>query len=274
MPGKLVVCSDSSSVFVDISKHQDGYPVYNQPMTFRKTHPESSSNKHLKHSIWWFLAAMSLMSFGSVMAARYYPGEFDWPYTVASALASQKHNPSGSGWFASTLSLSMVLLWLYVSHLKQGLYLLLPSARFAIGAIRVGLVSGALVGIERLLIYDLSKWIDKVHEILALITFMGLYFGVLGLLFQIMLHHRRYIAPVLLIASPLLAIGISQFWLYLDQRDLGWVDASWREKGIPIWLSFAFWQWLAIGFLWAGLALLYIFTSRKLGADTEHFGSE
>lgn len=237
-------------------------------MIFNKTHPVSSGNNHLKRALWWFLASLLLMSFGSVMAARYYPGGFDWPYTVASALASQKHNPSGSGWFSSTLCLSMVLLWLYVSSLKQSLCLLLPSARFAIGAIRVGLVSGALVGAERLFIYDLSKWFDKAHEILALITFLGLYFGILGLLFQIMLRHKRYVLPVLLIASPLLAIGISQFWLYLEHSDLGWVDASWREKGIPIWQSFAFWQWLAIGFLWAGLALLYTFTSRKMRSDT------
>jgi len=37
--------------------------------------------------------------------------------------------------------------------------------------------------------------------------------------------------------------------------------------GIPIWLSFAFWQWLAIGFLWAGLGLLVLVGSRKPSAS-------
>ena len=112
------------------------------------------------------------------------------------------------------------------------------------------------MGAERILIHNLSDWVYKAHEILAILFFLGLYFGVFGLLVQAMLCQRIYVIPVLLVASPLLAIGITQFWLYLEQRDLGWVDTSWREMGIPLWLSFAFWQWLAIGFLWAGLGLL------------------
>lgn len=190
------------------------------------------------------------------MGARHYPGGFDWPYTVVSALASQKHNPTGSIWFASGLILSMVLLWPYVSSLRKGLFPSLPAAIFTISTLRFGMVCGALVGAERLLIHDLSDWVYKAHEILALLAFLGLYFGVLGLLVQVMLRQRIYALPVFLIMSPLLAIGVTQFWLYLDQRDLGWVDTSWRELGIPFWLSFAFWQWLAIGFLGVGLGLL------------------
>ncbi len=188
------------------------------------------------------------------MSARYYPGGFDWFYTLASALASQKHNPEGSMWFAASLSLSMILLWPYVSSLKEG-----SSSGvtiFMIGAIRTGLVSGALLGVERLFIRDLSNWFYKSHEIIALIAFIGFYVGILGLLTQVMRDHRNYIFPMFFIASPLLAIGILQLWFYLDLKDLGWVDVSWREEGIPIWLSFAFWQWLAIAFLWTGLGFL------------------
>ncbi len=191
------------------------------------------------------------------MAARYYPGGFDWQYTVASALASQKHNPTGSAWFAGALSVAMVLLWPYVTALNKSLRPSLPaSAKFWISALRIGLISGALLGLERLLIRDLSAWVYKAHEVLGLLAFMGLYIGALGLLVQLMLRRRVYVVPALLVASPLLAIGISQFWLYLAQRDLGWVDTSWREMGVALWFSFAFWQWLAIGFLWAGLGLL------------------
>ena len=206
---------------------------------------------------WWYLASLLVLSFGSFMAARHYPGGFDWPYTVVSALASQKHNPTGSAWFASALSLSMVLLWPYVSTLKKGLCPSLPAAaEFALGTLRIGMVCGALVGAERLLIYDLSDWFYNAHEILALMAFFGFYFGILGLLFLVTLRQRIYVFTFILVASPLLAIGITLFWLYLDQRDLGWVDSSWREMGIPIWLSFAFWQWIAIGLLGAGLGLL------------------
>lgn len=191
------------------------------------------------------------------MAARHYPGGFDWRYTVASALASKKHNPTGSSWFSSAFILSMGFLWPYVTSLKKNLC---PSrsapTEFAIIALRLGLICGAIVAAERLLIHDLSSWVYKAHEFLALLFFLGLYLGVLVLLIQAMLRQRVYLLPVFLIITPLLAIGITQIWLYFDQRDLGWVDTRWREMGIPFWLSFAFWQWLAIGFLWAGLGLL------------------
>ena len=151
----------------------------------------------------------------------------------------------------------MSILWPYVTSLKKSLCLSRSAtAEFAIAALRLGLICGALVAAERLLIHDLSSWVYKAHEILALLFFLGLYIGVLVLLIQAMLRHRIYLLPVFLIAAPLLAIGITQIWLYFDQRDLGWVDTSWREMGIPFWLSFAFWQWLAIGFLWASLGLL------------------
>jgi hypothetical protein len=60
----------------------------------------------------------------------------------------------------------------------------------------------------------------------------------------------------LLVVVPLLAIGISQVALYFDQRDLGWVNTGWREMGIPLWLSFAFWQWLAVTVLGVGVGHL------------------
>ncbi len=205
----------------------------------------------------WYLAALLIMACGLYLAAVPFPGGFDWAYTVASALASQKHNPDGSRWFAAALLLSMALLWPYVNAVKQSQ----PAdrsapTRFGIAALRTGLVCGALLGIEKLLIRDFSSWVYKAHEILALLTFIGLYFGVLTLLVQAMLRRKVFMLPLLLVAGPLVAIAITQFWLYVDQRDLGWVDTGWRAMGIPVWLSFAFWQWLAIAFLWLGLGLL------------------
>jgi hypothetical protein len=205
----------------------------------------------------WYFAALLTMTIGSILAALRYPGGFDWAYTVASALASQKHNPDGSTWFAGALILAMALLWPYVSSLKKSLATPQPfAATIAIGLLRTGLVCGALLGLERLLIRDLSAWVFKAHEILGIATFFGLYGGILGLLAVAMRVHKHYLLSIALIVSPLLAIAFTQLWLYLEQRDLGWVDTHWRALGIPIWFSFAFWQWLAIGFLWAGLGLL------------------
>ena len=212
---------------------------------------------HCCRAFGWYLASLAILISGSVLAAHHYPGGFDWVFTVASALASQKHNPDGSIWFSGALSLAMILLWPYVSALKQHQGLLYPGlVKFSVAALRTGLISGALLGLERSLIRDLSALVHKAHEILGLLSFFGLYFGIVGLLVHAMLRRRRHVFSLLLIVSPLVAIGLSQFWLYIDQRDLGWVDAGWRDRGIPFWLSFAFWQWLAIGFLWLGLGLL------------------
>lgn len=216
-----------------------------------------------KRAFGWYLASLLVMCFGTVMAARYYPGGFDWVYAVISALASQKHNPAGSFWFAGALIIAMALLWPYVTALQTRLSSFIPATGFAIVALRTGLVCGALLGAEKLLIRDLSSWVYKAHEILALLTFFGLYVGILGLLVQAMLRQRIYSVHVILIVGPLIAIGITEFWLYIDQRDLGWVDTSWREAGVPFWLSFAFWQWLAIVFLWLGLGLLALISIKE-----------
>ena len=232
-------------------------------MTSIKLTTAPNCDRHVKYAPWWYVVSLLVICFGSIKAAQYYPGGFDWFYTVASALASQKHNPIGSVWFAASLSLSMLLLWLYVSSIKPSLSAMLPSSGFAITAIRFGLVCGFLLGVEKLLIHDLSYWIYKAHESLAFFTLLGLYVGILSLLLQFIHFKKINIFYVLLIVSPLVAIAITELWLYLEQRDMGWVDTNWREKGLPIWLSFAFWQWLSIALLWVGLGMLYIFVNKK-----------
>jgi len=220
-----------------------------------------SNTDQKKHTIQWYFASLLVLILGAVLAARHYPGGFDWYYTVASALASQKHNPTGSFWFSGGFVVSMGFLWFYVSTLKHYLNFSQSSAiSFAVNALRLGVICGTLVATERLLIRDLSDWLYKAHEILALLFFLSLYVGVFILLIQAMLRHKIYVVPILLVAIPLLAIGITQFWLYFEQRDIGWVDTSWREMGIPVWLSFAFWQWIAIGALWTSLGLLSFIT--------------
>jgi hypothetical protein len=206
----------------------------------------------------WYVVSLLVFGCGMALAARNYPGGYDWCYTVVSALASQKNNPAGGIWFSGALSVSMGLLLPYVSTIKQGLPAAFSGARVSIPVLRLGAACGALVGIEKLLFRDISSWIDKSHELVALITFLSLYAGVLGLLLPMLRRNRRYLLPVLLVGCPLLAVGISEFWLYLAQREVGWLNTSWRDTGLPLWLSFAFWQWLAVVFLWLGMGMLVL----------------
>jgi hypothetical protein len=169
-----------------------------------------------------------------------------------SALASRKHNPEGGLWFSLALGLSMLLLWPAVTYLRATA----DARHWPTAAFRLGIVCGIAMGIERLSFTHLSDLVYKAHELLAIGVFLGLYLGVLGHYVLRLRQDRSGLAGALAVGAPLAAIGITQAMLYFDQRDLGWVDHGWRAMGIPVWLSFAFWQWLAVALLWAGLGHL------------------
>jgi hypothetical protein len=147
------------------------------------------------------------------------------------------------------LGLSMLALWPVVSFLRQ-------RSAWPIVALRTAIACGVTLAIERLAFTHLSDLVPKAHELLALALFIGLYAGVLGLYAERSRGKRRAPAVALAVAAPLVAIGLTQLALYLDPRDLGWPDPGWRASGIPVWWSFAFWQWLAVALLWVGLGHL------------------
>ncbi len=201
---------------------------------------------------------LAVFLLGIERAASAYPDSFDWTRTVVSALASQKHNPDGSAWFAGGLALAVALLWPATNRLRPPAGRWDGWARVSIVTLRAGLVFGMLVGVERLLIHHLSDLVRKGHEAIALLAFLGLYLGVFGLYVHRARQKTACVWAVLPVLVPLVAIGLSQLALYLDQRDLGWVDRDWREEGAPVWLSFAFWQWLAVAVLWGGIGHLLV----------------
>lgn len=194
---------------------------------------------------------------GAVLAARHYPQGFDWTRQVISALASRKHNPEGSAWFAGALAASLALLLPGVAVIRRsaGENAL---ARRAATMFCVGLVFGILVALERLVLFHVSAQIRKGHEILALITFVLLYTGVLVLEIQ----HIRLKATgwwrAAVLVLPLVAIGVTELTLYLAQRGIGWLDHDWRHSDLPLFARFAFWQWLAAAILWTATGHLLI----------------
>jgi hypothetical protein len=206
-----------------------------------------------------FALALATFWVGVVMAARHFPDPpFDWMYRVVSELASRKHNPPGGHWFSIALGLSMLALWPVVSCLRDTV----GDRRWPIVALRAGILFGVAVGIERLVFVRLSSIVDNGHEALAVGAFAGLYTGMLGLYWQ---RVRLGWTGALVVAAPLAAIFVTQIVIYFDQRDLGWVDHGWREMGVSPWLSFAFWQWLAVAFLWVGLG--HLLWSSRYGAS-------
>ena len=214
----------------------------------------------------WFFGSLAVFILSVAFAANLYPGGFDWVYTVVSSLAAKKYNPIGGPLFSIGFCLSMVLLWPYVSDLKK---IILPTHKYTwIGFVflRLGLISGFVMGMERLLVYEWSGSFNKFHEILAILTFAGLYFGSIIILINLGYRNRNLLIPIFMVLIPVVAIAASQLYLYFDQRDLGWVNVQWREMGVPVWLSFAFWQWMAVVFLYISLGFLSFACVKKIPA--------
>jgi hypothetical protein len=44
--------------------------------------------------------------------------------------------------------------------------------------------------------------------------------------------------------SPVLLAGIAPAYVSQALPDLPWVGIEWRARGVPIFLSFAFWEWI------------------------------
>jgi hypothetical protein len=203
-----------------------------------------------QRSKWLFFGlALAVFIGGLALAVGAYPGGFDWQYTVISRLASRKHNPDGSLWFSISLAVSMLLLWPVMERIRprgHGAW-----AGVARAALRAGLVFAALVGVERTLFRHLSDLVDKSHEALALLAFLSLYVGLLAAHAQRAASGEAGWWRALAGMGPLLLVGMGSLGLYFLQRDVGWVKPDWRELGVPLWQSFAFWQWLMVVALWS-----------------------
>jgi hypothetical protein len=202
-----------------------------------------------------YALATVILGVGMALAAARYPGgSFDWAYTVISALASRKHNPDGAAWFAGAIAAAMACLWPVVVELTRNG----AAPRWVAVALRVGVVCGVFVGVERLVFHHFSDVVRKGHELVALVSFLGFYPGVLGLYAHRVKVRRGFLLPAVVAVVPLLGVGVREFYLYLAQRGIGWTNYDWRGHGAPLWLSFALWQWLAAVLLWLAVGHLLV----------------
>lgn len=205
--------------------------------------------------VWYALiGVVTVIGFG--MAIRNYPVRFDWMYTVLSHLASLNRNPDGGRWISAALVLSCVMLWPITNFLRDGFKRLGSDPRIALAILRTGLLAGVLLGIEGYFNLRFSDRIYKAHEAVAFLVFIGFYVGLLSFYLLRIRRDRLFILPAAIIVLPLCLVGIVQLFLYLSQQDLGWVSTDWRAMGIPFYLSFAFWQWVAVACLGFGVGHL------------------
>lgn len=224
----------------------------------------------------WYPITLVVLFAGIGLSWYFFPGPFDWRYRVISSLISQVDNPGGNRYFCLSLALTMIMLIPVAGFFRRGLESVAPGiVGFSYHSILLGFVGSSIVALERLFFRNISSGIRSFHEYLALTSFTGLFLGVIWFWWSAVQSHciRKRLptstAQAIFAASALPVIGMasSQAYLFFNRRELGWVGPHWAKLGIPLYLSFAFWEWLAclsiFFYLYATLALTPEVTSSK-----------
>jgi hypothetical protein len=217
-------------------------------------------------------APLGVLAFwgGMLMAARRYPSEYDWRYMPVSNLLSSGRAPAGYLWASTGVVLCSLcgLCWTAVlarrwKHEDAG------DRPRGIRALQFGYFCMICAA-------ALPDWllpIQKGHEILAVLAFAGLCFGMVRLMFQtiertVLRRMRRFIGHARLYAAilagaavlPVLLAGLAQAYVHYMFPEIHWVSLSWRSRGMPVYLSFAFWEWVTCVVLSAYMAILSLAT--------------
>jgi hypothetical protein len=212
------------------------------------------------------LAAVVLWG-GLLMAAHRFPTEFDWRYMTVSVLLSPKDNPNVRHWAAAGVGLCglVILVWTFVvgrsgdraasarRRRPRGVYWLRWGGACMVGS---GVLPFHLLGLA------------KTHELLTLLAFIGLCLGAVRLAIEWMRQwgsrrgarsHRSSVVGTLLacvLIAPIVLAGLAQLYVFYVLPQLHWVGLAWRARGVPVYLSFAFWEWVTFVLLTLYLAAL------------------
>lgn len=200
------------------------------------------------------------------MAARRFPSEYDWRYMPVSNLLTPGRNPAGHLWATGGVVLCSICGLCWTAVLAQRLGQQTAGGRLSgIRALQLGnffMICSAVV----------PEWLLRVrngHEILAVLAFAGLCYGMIRLMFQTIeqiflrrirgsIHRARLLAAFLASAAvfPIVLAGLAQVYVQYVLPELHWVNLSWRARGVPLYLSFAFWEWVTCVVLSAYIAIL------------------
>ena len=227
-------------------------------------------------------AVLGVLAFwaGLWMAAARYPSEYDWRFMTISSLTYPDRNPAGFRWAWSGLMLCALggLCWARI--------LSRDSRRLGAGRPPTGLSSLTLgyACMVCALVPERLLRIPKGHEILALTAFIALCIGIVRLTFQaaerqFRLGTRRLrraprVYAALLAGAALLPVmlaGAAPAYISHALPELPWVGLEWRARGVPVYLSFAFWEWITCAVFsayTAGLCLATMVSKRRAAAPS------
>jgi hypothetical protein len=199
-------------------------------------------------------ASIGVLAFwcGMWMAERLYPSEYDWRYITMSSLVYPDRNPRGYLWAWTGVGLCALagLYWtgLRIARSRQSGRHAPPAGVRALG---VGYLCMMCCG---LLPSPLLR-LPKLHELLALSAFFGVGTGLVqstlraarrSVWLAALPGNRRWFAVALAggAVSPVVLAALAQACVSYALPQLPWVSLAWRARGVPVWLSFAFWEWV------------------------------
>jgi len=203
---------------------------------------------------WCTTASLGVLAFwgGTVMAARRYPSEYDWRYITISSLVYGDRNPDG--YLLARAGIVMCgLAGLYWTTVLIRKWKQPGTAKPPVGIWALGL--GYLCMVCCALLPDGLVGIPKGHDLLALAAFVGVSIGMVHSTFKAVERsalqgrlagssrlHAAILAGVPL--SPIVLAALAQAYVSHELPGLPWVSLAWRARGVPVYLSFAFWEWV------------------------------
>jgi hypothetical protein len=201
------------------------------------------------------MAPIGVLGFWAGMwaASRHYPSEYDWRYMTISSLLYPDRDPHGFAWAWGGVLLCALggLCWVraLIDTNRATNCRSRPVGIWALGFGYVCMVSCALWP-GRLL------KLPRGHDLLALLAFVAICFGTAQLTYLAVernllrrspeLRARARVLAALVAVTALLPIlleGVTQADVAHAFPHLPWVGLEWRARGVPVYLSFAFWEW-------------------------------
>ncbi|MBV9724744.1 MAG: hypothetical protein JO299_06175 [Gammaproteobacteria bacterium] len=201
-----------------------------------------------------YVPALGTLAFwvGMTLAGRSYPSEYDWRYVTISSLVYAERNPSGFAWARAGILLCGMAGLYWIARLTRAWKRLCIAERpSGSSALAFGFLCMTLCA----LVPERRFPFARAHDLLALAAFVGICAGMALVSFTLTRQSARarelpsgpwYAWPLAALAVfPIVAAGGAQLYLSHSLPGLPWVSLAWRERGIPAYLSFAFWEWVA-----------------------------
>jgi hypothetical protein len=202
-------------------------------------------------------APLGVLAFwcGLRIAAELYPSDYDWRYMTISSLLYPDRNPDGYRWAWGAVALCGLggLCWIaaLIWYRRPSNAVSRPVGIWAMGVGYICMVCCALLPARFL-------HIPRSHDILALAAFIGVCIGTVHLTYCVVYRslrrrargftRRPWIYACVIAGAallPIMLVSITQAYVSRALPQLSWVGLEWRIQGVPAYLSFAFWEWVA-----------------------------